>query len=154
MDFIAAIVLGRTGIVRTMLDEDPRLIHKRAPEGGWTALHLAARHADTDMSSLLISAGADVSSRYRKRLTPLFFATVPQYSNAELLLAKGADVDARGKHRLTALHCAAAGGNVGFVSFLIAHGANTNAQTDARQTAWAFAVCYGHGSVTTLLSSR
>ncbi|MBL0159304.1 MAG: ankyrin repeat domain-containing protein [Bryobacterales bacterium] len=46
LDFISAIALGRTGAVRAMLDRSPNLIHKRAPEGGWTALHIAAAYAD------------------------------------------------------------------------------------------------------------
>ena len=153
MDFITAIALGHIGTVRTMLEGDPRLIHKHSPDG-WTALQIAARYADTEMVALLISAGADVNGRDKRRLTPLFFALKEPYSNAELLLRNGADIDARGKHGLTVLHCAAAAGNAAFVRFLIANGANTNLQTDARQTPWALAVHYGHRTVAVLLTRR
>lgn len=154
LDFITAIALGRTGTVRAMLSRDPNLIHKCAPEGGWTALHIGAGYADTELMTLLISFGGGVNARDRRGLTPIFFATGTPYSNAELLLANGADVNAHGKHGFTALHYAAAAGNTSFVSFLLTHGADANAQTDARQTPWALAVRRGHQDVVLLLQSR
>ncbi|MCC6233868.1 MAG: ankyrin repeat domain-containing protein [Verrucomicrobiales bacterium] len=154
MDFISAIALGRTGVVRTMLDQDPLLIRKRAAEGGWTALHIGAGYADGDLLAVLMAAGADVNGRDRKGFTPLVFATRQPYSNAEILLSNGADIDARAKHGLTALHCAAAVGNEEFVRFLVARGADAHLQTDARQTAWALAVRGGHRTVAAILASR
>jgi len=154
LDFITAIALGRTGAVRVMLAENPGLVRKHSPDG-WSALHIAARYGDTELLTLLVSAGADVNDNLNKSgLTPLFFATREPYSNAELLLAKGADVDARGKHGFTALHCAAMAGNLSFVVFLLAHGARDDLQTDARQTAWAIAVRQGHRNVAAFLNHR
>lgn len=152
MDFITAIALGRTGVVRTMLAENASLIRKHSADG-WTALHIAARYATTETVALLISAGANVDTLGKRRVTPLFFATKKPYDNARLLLASGANIDASGKHGFTTLHCAAAAGNADFVSFLITHGANANLQTSARQTAWALAVRYGHRSVAALLAA-
>jgi len=152
MDFIAAIALGRTGLVQTMLNENPSLIRRHSPDG-WTALHIAARYAPTETVALLISAGADVNSLGKRRLTPLFFATEEPYNNAELLLAKGADIDARGKHGFTVLHYAAKWGYAKLVAFLLAHGARLDSQTDARQTPWELAVRQGHRSAAALLSS-
>ena len=154
LDLFAAIALGRPGAVRGMLNEDPRLLHKHSP-GGWTVLHIAARYADTEMLTLLVSAGADVNdNRNKERMTPLFFATEEPYSNAALLLANGAEIDARGKHGFTVLHYAAKWGYAAFVEFLLAHGARSDIQTDARQTAWALAVRYGHRRVAAVLNSR
>ena len=152
MDLFAAIALGRTGAVRGMLAGDPRLVRKHSPDG-WTVLHIAAHYADTEMLTLLVSAGADVNdNRNKQRQTPLFFATVEPYSNAALLLANGADVDARGKHGFTVLHYAAKWGYAAFVEFLLAHGARADLQTDARQTAWALAVRNGHRRVAEILT--
>jgi ankyrin repeat protein len=134
-----------------MLTGDPRLLHKHSPDG-WTVLHIAARYADTEMLALLIAAGADVNdNRNKQRQTPLFFATEEPYSNAALLLANGAGIDARGKHGFTVLHYAAKWGYAGLVEFLLAHGARTDLQTDARQTAWALAVRSGHRRVAEIL---
>jgi ankyrin repeat protein len=137
-----------------MLSQHPFLIQKRAARGGWSALHVGAAYADIEMLAVLMSAGADVDGRDRKGFTPLFFATKQPYSNAEMLLSNGADIDARAKHGFTALHCAATEGNEELVRFLIAHGANTHLQTDARQTAWALAVRSGYRAVAALLGSR
>jgi ankyrin repeat protein len=154
MDLFAAIALGHTGAVRGMLNEDPRLLHKHSPDG-WTVLHIAARYADTEMLTLLVSAGADVNdNRNKKWKTPLFFATEEPYSNAVLLLANGAEIDARARHGFTVLHFAAKWGYAAFVEFLLAHGARSDIQTDARQTAWALAVRNGHQRVAAVLSSR
>jgi len=147
LDFISAIALGRNGTVRAMLDRNPNLIRKCAPAGGWTALHIAAAYADTELMALLISAAGGTNARDRTGRTPIYFATGKPYSNAELLLENGADVNARAKHGFTALHHAAAAGNAGFVAFLLTHGANAHAQTDARQTPWALAVRHGHRDV-------
>jgi uncharacterized protein len=152
VDFITAIALGRTGTVRAMLDENPRLIHKHSPDG-WPALHIAARYAATDTVALLISAGADVNGLGKRRHTPLFFATEEPYDNAELLLAKGADIDARGKHGFTVLHYAAKWGYAKLAAFLLANGARSDLRTDARQTAWELAVRDGRRSVAALLRS-
>ena len=152
MGFIAAIALGRTGIVRAMLAENHLLVRKHSDDG-WSALHIAARYATTETIALLISSGADGNMLGRGGVTPLFFATKEPYDNARLLLANGANIDAFKKHGFTTLHCAAAAGNTGFVRFLIAHGANANLQTSARQTAWSLAVRYGHRSVTALLAA-
>ena len=38
-----------------------------------------------------------------------------------------------------------------FVAFLLTHGANAHAQTDARQTPWALAIRHGHRDVVALL---
>ena len=152
MDFIAAVALGRNALVQAMLNDHPTLIRRRSPDG-WTPLHIAARYAAPEMMALLISAGADVNSVGKRCLTPLFFATEEPYSNAELLLAKGANIDARGKHGFTVLHYAAKRGHARLVSFLLAHGARSHMQTDARQTPWELAVREGHRSVAAVLST-
>ena len=148
MDIVAAIALGRTEIVRIMLENDPTLRHKHSPSG-LGLLHIASRHAETEIVPLLLSWGADVhDNRNKQRYTPLFFASL---TNAELLLAKGADINARAKHGFTVLHQAAKAGDREWTKFLIKHGARIDLQTDGRQTPWAFAVRRGHRDIAALL---
>lgn len=151
LDFIAAIVLGRTELVRTMLEAEPNLIFRQSTDR-WSALHMAARYADPGMVDLLLSAGADANGRtLPHRPTPFFFAFPQPYRKAELLLAKGADINARAKHGFTVLHYAANRGDTGFVDFLLAHGAQRDLQTHGRQTAWSLAVRAGHPQAAKLL---
>jgi ankyrin repeat protein len=107
IDFIAAIALRRSELVRAMLEESPALLRKRSPDG-WTALHIAARCSAAEIVSMLITKGADVNGIGKRGLTPIFFALREPFENAGLLLAHGANVNARGKHGFTPLHCAAA----------------------------------------------
>jgi ankyrin repeat protein len=126
-----------------MLERDPALIRKRSPNC-WSALHLAAAYGDPKMIRVLLSFGADPNDAPKTvSHTPLFFASRAPFENAELLLARGADINARAKHGATVLHSAAAYGNEDWIDFLLAHGANPDIQTDARQTPWAIAVRHG-----------
>lgn len=153
LDYITAIALNRREIVETMLEQEPRLIHKQAPDR-IGSLHVAAHFADGDLVSMLLSRGADANdSKNPKMITPIFFAWTEPLSNAEILLRAGADVNARSKHGFTPLHWAAKTGRIGYVRLLLAHGAFANAQTNGRQTAWAFAVRHGHREVASLLDS-
>ena len=151
MDFIAAIVLRRMDLVQAMLDADPSLVHRRSPDR-WTGLHIAVGYSNAEIVALLIAAGAEVNRPGNRGRTPLFFVGAEPFDNARLLLDHGADINAAAKHGFTALHSAAIAGNADFVRFLVAHGANTNAQTDARQTAWALAVRWGHRNVAAILA--
>lgn len=150
VDFITAIVLGRTQSVRAMLNANPALVNRCSPEG-WGAQHMAARFASPDLLAMLLDAGADVNGkRNHERLTPLFFAH-EKHENAELLLDKGADIDARDKNGFSPLHWAAWRGDAGFAQFLLSRGARTDVQTDGRQTPWALAVRRRNHSLAALL---
>jgi uncharacterized protein len=146
IDIIAAVFLGRTDDVRTFLNQKSSLIYRRSPWGGISILHLAAYYGDLDMVRLLLSHGFDPNeSRNNDRVTPLFFAYRPPYEKAELRLAHGANIQVRAKHGFTVLHRAATGGDEGWVEFLLSHGAETEVQTETRQTPWALAVeCKQH----------
>lgn len=145
-DIITAVFLGRTEDVRTFLDQKPYLINKRSPWRSLSLLHLAAAYGDLEMVQLLLSHGLDSNeSSNGARLTPLFFACRPPYEIAQLLLDHGANIRARAKHGFTVLHRAAQIGDEGWVEFLLSHDAETEVQTEARQTPWALAVkCKKH----------
>jgi uncharacterized protein len=153
MDYITAIALNRRIVVETMLDQQPNLIRKQAPDR-IGCLHVAARFADGDLVSMLLLRGADVNdSRNPRRLTPIFFAWDQPFKNVEILILAGADVNARSKHGFTSLHFAAWQGRLEFVKVLLRHGAEPTAQTAGRQTPWSLAVRAGHRDVAALLSS-
>jgi hypothetical protein len=60
LDYITAIALNRREIVETMLEQEPRLIQKQAPDR-IGSLHVAAHFADGDLVSMLLSRGADAN---------------------------------------------------------------------------------------------
>ncbi len=105
------------------------------PEGdGMTALHWAAEHGDSAMTSTLLRAHANVKATTRiGSYTPLELASrsgSPVVVKA--LLAAGADPNRPDASGATALHLAAAAGNPDAVSALLEKGANPN----ARENEW------------------
>lgn len=128
-------------MVREFLDRDPSLITKHSPWGAYVLLHIAATHGDREMVHLLLSRGIDANECGNPdRETPLFFAYRRPFVNAEVLLAHGADIRARAKHGSTLLHGAVMLDDTEWLEFLLRHGADPEAQTDARQSPWMLAV--------------
>ncbi len=146
MDFIAAIALRRSELVRAMLEAKPWLVRMHSPDG-LSALHIAVRFATPEIVALLIAAGADVERRTKRGKTPMSFKWERPFDNARPLLRHGADINARATHGFTPLHYAAAWGCADWLNFLIEHGANSELQTDARQTPWSLAVRHGHRQI-------
>jgi ankyrin repeat protein len=115
-----------------------------APQGdGVTALHWAARHADADIVSALLAAGANA------RAVTTFGSYTPLHLAAErgaatviaALLRAASPVDARTITGATPLMLAATAGDPTAVTALIDGGADVNArETDRSQTPLIFAV--------------
>ncbi len=105
------------------------------PEGdGMTALHWAAEHGDSAMTSTLLRANANVKATTRiGSYTPLELASRSgSPAVVKALLAAGADPNRPDASGATALHLAAAAGNPDAVSALLEKGANPN----ARENEW------------------
>ncbi len=125
---------------------------------GMTALHWAAENAHTEMSSLLVSAGANLEAVTRiGGYTPLHLATRKGSRGVALhLLEAGADPRAETETgNVTPLHFAAAAGDVGLTSSVIAHGVDV----DVRESTWGqtpliFASSAGHLDVVRVLLSN
>ena len=124
---------------------------------GMTALHWAAENAHTEMSSLLVTAGANLEAVTRiGGYTPLHLATRKGSRGvASSLLEAGADPRAETETgKVTPLHFAASAGEVGLTSSLIAHGVDV----DVRESTWGqtpliFASSAGHLDVVHVLLS-
>lgn len=89
---------------------------------GATALHYAARHDNTDMAQLLISADADLNAGNQDARTPLFYAR--GCAVAKLLIDAGAVVGARTMQGWTPLHEAVGLQKADVAKLLVAHGAD------------------------------
>jgi len=110
---------------------------------GMTALHWAAERGDTEMTEMLIYAGANPRAVTRIGLyTPLHIASRGGHAAiAGKLLKAGANVNAKTTNSgVTSLHLAAASGNADLVTLLLDRGADVNAlETESGQTPLIFA---------------
>ncbi|MBC7928308.1 MAG: ankyrin repeat domain-containing protein [Bryobacteraceae bacterium] len=153
LDLIGTVALDRLEEVETMLRDNPEWIRKHSSEG-LGVLHVASRHASVAMLSLLLTAGAGIDTRDNKAgVTPLFMVGDQNLANAEFLIQRGADIEARSKDGFTVLHRAATYGQRNLVELLLLYRVQIDAQTRARQTAWAFAVKSKNFLIADLLSS-
>ena len=103
---------------------------KAVTEGGFTALHYAAKMGhNIEAIELLIAHGADVKAVTKGGgFTALHYAAkVGDIEAIELLIAHGADVNAVTNEGFTALHFAARVGHVEAIALLVAHAADINA---------------------------
>jgi len=78
-----------------------------------TALHLAAKHGETDLARIFLERGARVDSLSKEKITPLMHACENgHWPVAELLLSHGADVLRKDCYGRVALHFSCMSGNV------------------------------------------
>lgn len=73
--------------VRTLIAENPDLVHSRDSDG-CTPLHDAAQYSVPEIVSFLVARGADVNARSRRGSTPLWFTDDAEI--AEILIEHGA----------------------------------------------------------------
>jgi len=125
---------------------------------GMTALHWAAENADTELSGLLISAGANLEAVTRiGGYTPLHLATRKGSRGVALsLLEGGANPSAKTETGgVTPLHFAAGSGEVAIASSLIMHGVDIDhPESTWGQTPLIFAASAGHLDIVRLLLSN
>ena len=92
-------MLGRADLVRSMLDEDSRLLRSRGAHDFPLLWYAAFAGEHLDVAQLLIDYGIDVDSEKRGRTTLHQAARHGQVKLAGLLIEHGADVNARAKTR-------------------------------------------------------
>lgn len=92
----------------------------RRDNGGYTALHYAARHGHNEICRLLLDANCNVNAKTKGGATPLHRASMMGHKNiVDMLLRSNAKVDLQDEDGQTALHRSAAKGLVEISKSLI-----------------------------------
>jgi cytohesin len=99
-------------------------------ERGSTPLHQAVCYGKEETAELLIRYGANVNATDTKGRTPLHMLCPTCTKTAQLLVDNGADVNARSQDGSRPLHHAASQGAEELIQFLIASGADVEANTN------------------------
>jgi ankyrin repeat protein len=130
LDIRTAAGLGRTELVRQILDRDPKLIDTKDSEDR-TALHWAVHAGRREVVVLLLARHArQDKDSWWKEYTPLHYAVEDGRDDlAPLLIAHGADINAHEYHDLTPLHLAVNLGRLRTAALLLEKGADVNAVT-------------------------
>jgi ankyrin repeat protein len=175
---LTAVRDGDHQTTRALLDEGAAVDARN--ESGDTALMVAALHSDLEMMQLLLKRGADVNARGVYDVTPILRA-VHDPDKVKLLLESGARIDERalviaamvpGSRKTlellharggstqaavggyTALMAAAYSGDLEAATWLVEHGADVRARSEAGCTALNGAAVSGNGGIVRLLLDR
>ena len=154
LDIFEAATIGRVDRLRALLDQDPALVNRVAPDG-FFPLGLAAYFKHPDAVRLLLDRGADPNQAAANaaKVTALHAAvSANQQQIVEWLVAAGADVNARQQMDYTPLMGAAANARTAMIDFLLAHGADRTMKTTDGKTAADLAREHGHAGVADLLA--
>ena len=149
LDLFEAAALGRIDRLRERLADDPGSATAMSRDG-FTALHLAAFFGKTEVTRILLEAGAPVDT-----YTTNDFANQPLHAAAagrhievcRLLLAAGADVGARQHGGFTPLHEAAQHGDAEMVELFLSAGADPTRSVEDGSTPADLAEVAGHHDV-------
>ncbi len=155
-DILVAAALGKDGLVRGFLKDDPRCVRSRDYRGR-TALHIAASQGYVAVVEALLAAKAPVEDYDYDGATPLHGAVCGGHDAVvRLLLAHGAGVrtPSRGEGG-EPLHFAALTGHRKVVQVLLDHKADVGARGACNgMTALHLAAARGHTTVVELLLAR
>ena len=153
LDVFEAAALGRIDRLRESLADDPAAATAMSPDG-FTALHLAAFFGKTEVTRILLEAGARVDTYTTNDFAnqPLHAATAGRHIEVcRLLLAAGAHIDATQHGGFTPLHEAAQQGDIELVELFLSAGADPSVSVDDRGTPADLAEAAGHHDVATRL---
>jgi ankyrin repeat protein len=161
LDVFEAAALGDSARLAELLDDDPELVNRYAPDG-FTSLQLAAFFGHPDALDLLLERGAEVTAAAKNafRVQALHSALAAGDNDADRatvarmaakLIECGADVNARQQNEATPLHSAAFNGDADIAAQLLRAGADPAAANDAGKTPADVAAERGHEEVAALL---
>ncbi|WWD22373.1 hypothetical protein CI109_106864 [Kwoniella shandongensis] len=124
---------GQPGMVRSLLNEDPKLINVK-DEDGRTPFHWACTTSNLGIIQLLLGYHPDLEARDLMGWTPVMIASAAGHVEiVREVLEAGAKADAANDKGQTPLHYAASKGNVPVGRLLISKGADINAKDRASQ---------------------
>ena len=100
-------------------------------DDGWTALHCAAKSGDLKLFQYFIEKGSDIYSKTKDSKSSLHVAAENKHFKIcrDLLENHSFDIHARDDHGMNALHCAAKGGDLELLNFLIENDRDTFSKT-------------------------
>jgi uncharacterized protein len=153
LDIFESAALGRIDRLRERLADEPGSVSALSPDG-FTALHLAAFFGKTEVTRILLDAGARVDT-----YTTNDFANQPLHAAAagrhievcRLLLAAGADVNATQHGGFAPLHEAAQAGDAELVELFLSAGADPTVSVEPGGSPADLAEAAGHRDVATRL---
>ena len=131
----------------------PEDVNAQLDDGNYSSpLHLAAKEGLPELVRVLLSKGAEVDAKNRRKETALHLAA--SEGNEEvvrLLLQNNADVDAKNDFESTPLHLASFEGKEKIARVLLEHNADPNAQDQYQDTPLHLAAWEGHPKVVDVL---
>lgn len=156
LDLFEAVALGRDDRVAAILDDNPHMTNRPAPDG-FTSLHLAAFFGHEKTAVLLLERGAQVRavSQNPMKVEPLHSAAaMGHYAVAAVLLARGADPNARQAGGWTPLQSRALHGDERMTRLLLDHGGDPDQRADDGRSARDLAREKGHAKVTAMFGAE
>ena len=130
LTFHEACALGDLDRVRTMLANDPSLLHTYSADG-YSPFGFATFFGHDEVDRFLLDAGADVNAHASnaQRVAAVHAAAAARnHSMMKLLLERGANPNAKQQLDYTPLHTAASRGDFEMAELLLAHGAEHDAR--------------------------
>ncbi|KAJ9110465.1 hypothetical protein QFC19_001591 [Naganishia cerealis] len=145
---------GQTGLVKSLLSQDPKLVNSKDADGR-TPLHWAAMTDNLAVLQTILSHHPEIDAHDDGGWTPLMIAvSAGQAQAAHELVDAGADVNAtneKGQTPLQVLFYAASKNHLAIGRYLIEKGADINAKDRASQTPLHRAATTGSVSLLQLL---
>lgn len=152
IDVFSACGLGMTERATKLLKADPSLANARLSGGNTQPLLWAASNGHTEITELLLKAGADIDDNDAPHGTALHEAAFNgHFDVAKLLIDRKADLNLPGHCGATALHEAAASGDAKIVRLLLEAGADPTVKNKAGKTALDIAERYENEEIAGLL---
>lgn len=158
LDFFEAACLGEHHRVAELLEADPKMIDRFAPDG-FNAIGFAAFFGHTELLIQLLTRGAEFEapSQNAMRVRPLHSAVAHSDQAkaivlARILLEAGADPNAQQEGGMRPMHEAVCHANAELIELLLEFGANPHVSNDEGDSPLQLASSKGHHAIASRLS--